>query len=349
MNKEQNNKAEKQIIKISDIVSFLYDPLQYHANRLFGKDYERKTEKETFEPLEFDHITSAAIKKIILKKAVEALNKKAINKKAAKLEEVKLEDNFFESLNLSDIVELKKYHTIDEPFWTDAVKKIIKDGVKSIFDNIKHKFGKETGIETEGNIMNLVMGNYLIEGECSWYNKDWQKSIELKAYSPSSTKKYLNSYVTALCLIAKKGKEGTNYNLLLCYGDAKNIRGENPKLVLTKLDSVVILENIINAMVGSEFYKCIPYDIVDDFKEINKMDSLSKLYGKIKGLHGSWSYFDYKNMFTQEELGYGESGFEIEWQNELTRYCNFFPKDYFNVSENTNQSNNAKTNQGGKE
>ena len=188
MNKEQNNKAEKQIIKISDIVSFLYDPLQYHANRLFGKDYARKTEKDIFEPLEFDHITSAAIKKIILKKAIETLNNKAADTKATKLEEVKLEDDYFKSLNPGDIVELKKYHTIDEPFWRDAVKKIILDEVNPIFDNIKDKFGKETGIETEGNIMNLVIGDYLIEGECSWYNSNWNNEnldSNLIVYSPS--------------------------------------------------------------------------------------------------------------------------------------------------------------------
>ena len=331
---------ESSEVRISDIVSFLYDPLQYHAFRLFGKDYERKTEKDTFEDLEFDAISKAAIKKVLLKKAIEM---KPIDTAVCS---TKLKDgiNEFEGL-------IPYRHIIDEPYWTQGVRKIIDDDVVPILDGMKSNISEELDIATDGCPENLMVSGYKITGEYSWYNKKWSEK-GLKAYSPSKTKKHLNSYVTALCLIAEHRGE-SDIPISLFYGGFESEKDSivNPVFKLNKNKAEKLLEKIISNMAG--FMKCVPYDIVSKGTAIKSLD---ELYGKLLERNGPWAYFDFKNMFAAEDLGHADGdgfeptqtqercrvadlghadgdGFEGKWENALKIYKSFFPDGYFKEKE----------------
>ena len=324
-------------VRISDIVSFLYDPLQYHAVRLFGKEYEKKTERDVFEGLKFDHITNAAIKNVLLKKAIFD-NKE--NKDEEKLK------GYFEKLaenpkSANDV--LKSYYgVIDEPYWTQSVRKIVRDDVETIFNSIRQNISESLDIAIDKEPENLSIPAddkndkpvYRLKGEYSWYNENNEHNEEwknngLKVYSPSKIKKHLNSYVTALCLIAgdSDSDDDSDYSVSLFYGKSFEEKDGKREFNIKKKDAEQRLEKIIKAMRDGKYMKCVPYDIVLEGTE--KIKSLNELYGKLHEPRGPWDYFDFKNMFATEQLGYDEDKFEEDWAAAVKEYGSFFPEGYF--------------------
>ncbi len=286
--KEVNHK-----VKVSDIVSFLKEPLQFKAEQLF-KRYDNLSEKleNEYEALCLNALT----KYILVSKVANYL-----------LTDRKKELTDDEKNKLFLLYDLKhELPQINDGLKINAIDNVIKES-QEIYDQIM--------TDTSGNYelkvlddLNINVDNEVItitskDTICINKNDDSRNYYELKKIK-KETKEYLKLYISSLIDIAQE-KTNVKYKVQLIKEGIKSFE-------ITPNQAQEIIKKLLILMNDYSNNKYFDIETMDkcDYKELidNALDP--------SGNKGAWKYFKDKRLFNENNLGYNEDDFDKEF-NEM--------------------------------
>ncbi|MBR1639894.1 MAG: exodeoxyribonuclease V subunit gamma [Treponema sp.] len=311
---------QKQIlpdqVNISSIRKYLKDPFQYMAGIVFTSgDDEESAEIEEYEPITFDKVTKAGIKKNFIK---EILSSPDINDLRF-LEGAALEEKVSECLKKvkSEIKREQKNNNRlpDSYFGDEAFNEITKECLE-IFNKIIKQNLTLDNLNFSKNI-NLTIGNWKLKGSAVWYNSDFteadsQGKRNLFTLEIKKSEDCLAGYISALALIAELPQSDENeYNIsLYTFGSTKAI--PPAEFTLNRKEALEILNKIYYSMFVEKYYTCIPYTFLNNPKIQNLHDFLTQLSSPFGGV---WLYFSKKDYFDlPSDLKYTEDNFLNEFE-----------------------------------
>ena len=230
----------QKMVKLPDRVSFyslssfLTDPFQFRVSQMLMEEDDEDVEKESFEPVFFDHLdTSAVLKKMVVATLSEddSAEKKELEKLQRELELCgKMPGGVFGEKQES-LLKAKAFLILDQMAEsyenTPALvrKELAGCDDKSALcanDGKFYKFQFIDGWSFGAKIQDMVMSrsgdsHWLLSGRLDWCNApqgEVEKTTKIIGITTSDSKnssisldKYLSSYVKALTLIAYKGEK----------------------------------------------------------------------------------------------------------------------------------------------
>ena len=326
-NNDEKKSFPKVAVKISDIKKFLTDPFQFRIKELFGEKWGVNVQKDVFEPVDFDVLTKSEVSKKIIKLKLKNISDEDIKKEIIKTSIDLPDGKFFE-----------------------VAFEYAKNEANSFFDIIKNTFSiKEAKVDEPIDfILKIDNEDIRIKGVASIYNGDWKDTKFLNVFDYS--RDHLNSYITALCLIASyKNREGLkkedNENSDLDKEITVNLfdkEGKNQSFCFSVNKVVKTLQDILKKMYIKKYNKCMPYKFITDDK-VNTYtfaEYIEKLNG---GYDSPWQYFDNKILFNPEiDCGYSENDFKKNknslsiWMSDVDDQKSLFP--YLQQKQDNNKT-----------
>ena len=332
-------------LSISDIKTFLTDPFQFMAKQKFGSSRDN-SEEETleYEPLSLDNMEASRLRKAFVK---EAINNQTIEFDESTLRKDLqnrniLPDSFFGDAAISKI--FTETQTILQGFQPDI------DKTKLTFDsNALLTIKQEYEINKEKK-----MKEWQLSGELSCYNKDFAEAGNhiLHTFDFNNSKNYLPGYITALiCIASLPEADKSEYSIKLSVIPSNTSKKPSDCDIfsLTGQEARDILKAIYQNMYIQPFYKCLPYDSIEEklfidsdtgeikIKEDWNFDKfIDSLFNEF---NGKWKFFDKSSLFNAgkvlscEPFGYteDENKFKEKWkeacfhQMELLKFIKLKP------------------------
>ncbi len=278
-------------VSISSIKTYLKDPFQFMAAQVFSKDEDDSAEeREEFEPIDFSHLTSSALKKAYVQ---------------AKLES--------DQANCSFEQKLKDQGLLPERFFgTIALEKIYSEG-DLVLANVKDKYLGSMPIEFSGSVNLLQKYNdkeWHLTGRLAWYNQNYIETKKLIVTELHNTRDVIGCYVTALALLAGLPENDSRDYQVELYSIGVKAGKDDDNFSMTREEAQGILSAIYFYMFVEQYQTCIPESLIGD----DKIDSLKKFVGKLTGQNGKWEYFAKKKMFDAfKDTGYTSANFKEEF------------------------------------
>lgn len=300
-NKVEDSQKHLKKVRLSDMSSFLQEPLQYKSKYLFGrKDDTDSKIKDEYEPFNLDGINRS----ILIKKLATHL---LINKDEEFSDDAASE--IYERFNLEhklpDINETINYETFDSLLLDSLMVKQLVTSISSDYEIITLK--------------DLVFDN----GEYEWVlscNQEFcriinekneriyiqiKKSSDVSKVSKENYYVFLDSYIASLMDVASLNDEVT-HDVILIRGVAAKV-----KYSITSNQAKEVLKDIYEAMNDFDNNVYISIELLKD----TKINTLEELVDYIKSDNGTWKYFDDKNMFDYDsQLGYDEETFKEKFE-----------------------------------
>ena len=291
-------------VEISQLKSYLNDPFQCYVKRILRleKSDDDPTEKYV-EPISLSELEGASF----IKQAVCIEN--GLNKDFADI------DQFFSSLTNQGNIPTGKFG--------DDIVKELKNRTQEIKDELD-RFLPEDEYTCQTFEMNESFSDgkqvkFILQGNIPLVFTSDEKCVVVgisRTSESPATYKYLTPYISALALIAS-GK-AKNVDLFIAIGsdDDKNYETNGCHINVTTGKAKKILCNIYKRAFIDNDKKILPIDLV-----CTKLCNLEKLKEKLDGKHGSWGYFDGKEVFLEDlkkHSGYSHDNFEQEWKDACT-------------------------------
>ena len=313
-----NTSEPPKKVSISQLRRFLEEPLKFQIETAFGYgDDDIEKEDTEFEPVYLDNLTLSNLRK---KYIIENTQDEDIIKEIKTLIP---DDSFFEAAKNLMITQVKNIR--------DSISKIMENRNGEIF------YAKPDEVIIDDSIR--------IGGQIAFYCLDKQKKqltvIDIKKYTNTkdhlkNTKYYLNSYVTALALMA--GIDDTNpYEVILNLinpekEDAINSMpfrcdSDEARTTLKKIYDSAFIDKL---SVISPIEKIVEQYKKQMLKDHQKNDiKLDDLIDSVNGQGGAWYYFN-KSRLTEipDGLGYtlDDNSFRKEWEEIVSSRCKLIKK-----------------------
>lgn len=314
-NIEINHSFGQFNVKLKVIRDYLKEPLKLKATNIFGTSNDDNEEKinTEFEPFGFDKLIEWSFKKrileIMLGNKLSDFTKDLFNET---YEEYKMLNKF--SL-VSEENEASKYF---------AIKEEIEDYVNLINEITNGEYNILGASEIE--ILDFINGEnikYRIDNPDKFIQYEKDKNIKffdfkIKTESKCKESDFLNLYVLSLFEIAKK-KDNIDYNVEIILN-----RKNSKTYVLNSEYSLNILKNVLFKMTNNSDLKAMPINYAYDFiKNPDKERSYEGLNTALKSIHGDWSFYSDKDIFSEEDYGYEINNFEYEFNRKLDEIKEF--------------------------
>ena len=291
-------------VTISKMKKFLEDPFVFMAENLFSSDDDdSETERQEFEPIDFDNLTSSNLRKEYIKG---------------------IDDNDF-------LRELKNENILPDGFFGeqafakikndfDAIKKeIIGDAeLSGIWSQLKFDASANLLVKQE---IDGKEKEWILSGNLAWHNADFLDRKKIVTLELNNSNKCLGGYISALALLAGLGQDDQDEYEICMYvvgckdgaaqaQDVKEMRG------VTREHALHLLRKIYEEMYVNRYKKCVPYKLLCDEKF--KPTKLSALADKLTGFQGAWQYFSKSDLFDPwTDIGYKQERFETDWQEAV--------------------------------
>lgn len=288
-------------VSISKMKKFLEDPFVFMTENLFSnEDDNSETERQEFEPIDFDRLTSSILRKEYIKG---------------------IDDKEF-------LQELKNENLLPDSFFGEQALEKIRSDCNAIKDAINDDaaltgiLGKLKFDASANLLMRQEIGGkekeWILSGSLAWFNADFLETKKIVTLELNNSNNCLGGYISALALLASLEPGGQDkyevcMNVVKCKDGAGIV--EEPKILggVTRERALRLLQKIYEAMYVERYKKCVPYKLLCD-KKFNPT-KLSQLYDKLLGYNGLWQYFSKAVLFDiWTDIGFTEDGFEFEWK-----------------------------------
>ena len=284
----------KTNISVSNIASFLQEPLMYKARAVFGYNDESDEDiKEDFETFELDSITKNNIFVYIVSKMIENGDVDIDND--SNYSDFSYLNDYYERLFINHILPTVKMETFKVKAFSDIFNKATNfiESIKDIEGNVEVLRPKDVSIDgvtisSNVNIIKITRSDAVIY-------------IPIKEKDNINDSHVLKAYTTSLIDIYSLNKNRT-YNIeIVCKDKAK-------KYTLNKKEAKRILSRIIKEMNDYNDLRFFDFSLFKKDKE-----SLNDLVSGFYGFDGYWKYFGDKALFDYyEDLGYTDEKFISE-------------------------------------
>lgn len=305
----ENSGAVKNLpdrVTISKMKNFLDDPFVFMAKNLFsydGEDFE--SERQEFEPLDFDPLTSAILRKELFKGVDESDFFQRLKNESL------LPDSFFGEQAFEKIK--RDCQSINERISQDAVaceaRKLLEYDASANLLIKQEIFGKEK--------------EWLLSGQLAWHNKNFKATKKIVTFELNNSNNCLGGYISALALLASLPQDDDDeYEITMyvvsCKDGNSSLEEQSLPRGVSRLWAQEMLRKIYWAMYVERQTACVPYSLVIDEKF--HPTSLSDLEDKLLGEYGAWKYFSKKDLFNVwTDIGYTNDGFEGQWKEAVNR------------------------------
>lgn len=286
-------------VYLSQMKDFLTEPLKYRSDQLFGKgDDSEERLREEYEPLDYDTLTEYKVFSSLLEKlyvlnadAFPEEEEKALWKEFVRNREIPFENSAFSYGKFDQIA--KK---------AERTKKDISEAHGDGFRAVRLP---DLSFDTDSGKATLVSMNTLLRKE----DGNALTYFPLKEFKESKPglSDFIPLYLSALMDVA--GREEGTYGITLCVG-----RKETRSFGMTKESARTYLKKIYGRMNNPSSVRAYPVNCEENKNLPNDPFELNQSLRDQNA--GVWKYFDNRNLFRQESLGYSEEGFRQEFQEE---------------------------------
>ena len=305
-------------ITTSELGSFLDEPLQSKANRLFG--FEDETDKkinEEYEPFALNNLDNAIIFKEIFKKLTDN----------DELDEEKFIDKLKKEFSLS-----KRVPNITADIETSIIKSLVTSANKL-----------KQSLDEIGNYKVLTLDDLIIDDVTISNNSEFIRIIDgnnrtyqaIKAKEPKY-KDIFTLYIISLVDVCQS--KGDNLSTIILPEDNKIIKTFeiNPNTARDKLKEIIVAFNDYSKEENKFFDSSLLKETFD-----NKYADLSDLVSGFHDDNGFWSFFAFKKLFDKyNDLGYGEDSYLKnikEYQEKMRKLLLCFDNNFDNKKEEGSQ------------
>ena len=305
-------------VTISELRKYLQEPFIFYVNQKLTNDYDdEEKEQLEFEPLDFGSGLSSRIRKAYVQSVLQGNNDITKEKLASDLQiQNILPDSFFG----------KK--AIEEVF---TQSQIILNAISNGNLDLSNFVFTENKLINIKHISGTTPKDWFVSGELAWYNKDFAETKQITTLELSTYETVLNGYLTSLILLASLPEEDTeSYSITLndVFFNYSNLTASviSYTYETTAEEARNILNRIYNSMYISQFHKCSPLSMVQNFiansesaEETPYSFSDFKTDLQNDNKTKEWTYFSKKDFFdVDNDLGYTDENFIEEWNSTVS-------------------------------
>lgn len=304
-------------VTISELRKYLQEPFIFYVNQKLTNDYDdEEKEQLEFEPLDFGSGLSSKIRKAYVQSDLQGNNDITKEKLASYLQiQNVLPDSFFGKKAIEEVFNHAR---------------IILAAIKNKKLDLSNFVFSENKLINIKHISGTTPKDWFVSGELAWYNKDFAETKQITTLELSTYETVLSGYLTSLILLASLPEEDTeNYSITLndVFFNYSNLAASiiSYTYETTAEEARNILNRIYNSMYISQFHKCAPLSMVQNFIANSEYtEETPYLFFNFKtdlqndNKTKEWTYFSKKDFFdVDNDLGYTDENFIEEWNSTV--------------------------------